>query len=363
MPTKIEWTDESWNPVVGCTKVSAGCQNCYAEKMMYRQVVMGYARHEKNPDGNEDAWEAYSSVMDEDTHKWNGSVALRPEILDKPLHWHEPRRIFVCSMGDLFHEKVPFEYIKRIWDIAVKCPQHILQFLTKRPNRQLEFTQWMAGQDDISIAEWPRNCWLGVSVENQKAADERIPILLQIPAAVRFVSLEPLLEKIEIEKYLHTRELRCVGCGNVFWAHDADWCDGHRLYDCGCRSIGDPTCSCVYDNEYTLACPKCGECACKLKKMWKRQDRITQTKGGRFDWLLDAEKWKNVNWVIIGCESLPGGRAGRFCEDEDKWWQAARDIKDQCIAADVKFFMKQGPINGKVSHKPSEWPEDLRIRE
>ena len=276
MPTKIEWTDETWNPVVGCTKVSEGCQNCYAERMMYRQVCMGAARHEKNPDSNEDTWEAYSSVMDEDTHKWNGSVALRPEILDQPLHWHNPRQIFVCSMSDLFHESVPFEFIEKVLRVIEQCEQHTFQILTKRPEIAYDF---FGGTSGAGLSAPPlKNVWLGVTCENQKCADERIPILLQIPAAHRFVSLEPLLGEVDLNK----RELIC--------------------------------------------------------KIWR--------KGLTIGTYLD--------WVIIGCESGPKRRPCKL-----EW---VRNIAQQGKAAGVPVFVKQLNINGKVSHDPSEWPEDLRIR-
>lgn len=182
--TKIAWTEQTWNPVVGCTKVSDGCKNCYAEKMAYRLYCMGQ--------------EKYGHVTR--YNKWSGHTYCDESALQIPLKRKKPTMYFVCSMGDLFHESVPFEFIKRVRQIAIDCPQHTMQFLTKRPERALKFTQWLAGRDDISIAEWPRNCWLGVTVENQEQADKRIPILLQIPAAVRFVSCEPLLGVIDLTK-------------------------------------------------------------------------------------------------------------------------------------------------------------------
>lgn len=188
--TKIEWTEESWNPVTGCTKKSYGCRNCYAERMANRLAGrFGYSKY------------------------FPFSVTIHEDKLEKPLHWKKPRRIFVCSMGDLFHENIPFEFIKRVWNIIEQCPQHTFQILTKRPLELIAFTKWMAGDDDISIAHWPRNCWLGVSVENQGAADARIPILLQIPAAVRFVSVEPMLGPVDLKeiKYPDGDIVTCVG--------------------------------------------------------------------------------------------------------------------------------------------------------
>ena len=143
--TKIEWTDESWNPVVGCTKVSAGCENCYAEKMavrlaaMYRKDSIKYKHLEK-----------YDYVIT--NGKWNGKIFCDESALDKPLHWKKPRMIFVESMGDLFHPSVPFEFIHKVFSAAAKhlgCQHHlpkrsIFQFLTKRPERLLEFSKWVS---------------------------------------------------------------------------------------------------------------------------------------------------------------------------------------------------------------------------
>jgi protein gp37 len=205
--TKIDWADVVWNPMVGCTKVSAGCTNCYAERMAARLKAMG------RPE--------YQDVVDEKGH-WTGKITLLPERLNQPLHWLKPKRIFVDSMSDLFHTCVPFAYIEQIWKVMVLANQHTFIILTKRADLMLEFTKWMAGMDDISIAEWPRNVWLGVSVENQDTADERILLLLKTPAAMRFVSVEPMLEEIRIFGYLtiipeyrscETASLNWVICG------------------------------------------------------------------------------------------------------------------------------------------------------
>lgn len=179
--SKIEWTESTWNPIAGCTKCSPGCDNCYAERMMYRHVCMGAARHEKNPDGDESAWEGYSNVMDEDTHGWNGKIHLFTERLEIPLHWCKERRIFVGSMSDLFHPKVPFEFIKSVLGIIALCPQHTFLLLTKRIERAAELS-----------GAYPDNAHLGVSISTP---DElwKLDELRKILAAVRFVSFEPLL--------------------------------------------------------------------------------------------------------------------------------------------------------------------------
>ena len=169
--TGIQWTDATWNPVSGCSKVSSGCKNCYAER--------DWARLSKNPKS------PYFGRVFTD-------VRCHPERLDQPLRWKRPRRIFVNSMSDLFHEDVPFEFIAKVFDVMERCPQHSFQVLTKRADRMADFVANIGGGRAAPA-------WLGVSVENQAAADERIPILLQTPAAVRFVSVEPMLDAVRLD--------------------------------------------------------------------------------------------------------------------------------------------------------------------
>ena len=165
--TSIEWATDVWNPVTGCTKVSQGCKNCYAERIAER-----FWGERKFTD-----------------------VQLHPDRLEDPMHWKKPRRVFVNSMSDLFHPDVSYDFIGDVIETISKCPQHTFMVLTKRPERmQFIFSKVMK-----YLAEKPLpNLWLGVSVEDQKTADERIPLLLQTPAAVRFVSCEPLLEPVDI---------------------------------------------------------------------------------------------------------------------------------------------------------------------
>ncbi len=168
--TKIQWTDTTWNPVTGCTKVSPGCLNCYAEKMAKRLQAMGQPKY---ADGFK--------------------VKLHPDVFDKPLHWKKPRKIFVCSMSDLFHEDVPIAFIDCVIHTMAVCPQHKFQLLTKRPER-MKFV--LGGKGVLP------NVWLGVTAEDQQRAHERIPPLHAAPAAVRFLSLEPLLGPIFLGSYL-----------------------------------------------------------------------------------------------------------------------------------------------------------------
>ncbi|MDJ0403930.1 phage Gp37/Gp68 family protein [Rhodococcus erythropolis] len=190
--TGIEWTDATWNPVTGCTKVSPGCDNCYAETFSER--FRGTPGH------------YFEGGFD---------IQLRPDKLDQPLRWKRPRRIFVNSMSDLFHKDVPDEYIAKVFAVMALAPQHTFQILTKRHARMRSLLN--AGDFQTAVAEHMLamtdeerlpdvgdplplpNVWLGVSTEDQKWADLRIPALLETPAAVRFISAEPLLGPINLE--------------------------------------------------------------------------------------------------------------------------------------------------------------------
>lgn len=177
MGTKIEWATETWNPVTGCTPISEGCQNCYAKRMANR-LRGRYGYSEDDP---------FRVVMHSE------------EVLDRPYKWRKPRRIFCCSMGDLFHVDVPDYWISVVRKRALQNIRHTFLFLTKRPERLLAWTQTTAKRRLVSVrAVWPTNAWLGVTAENQRCVDERIPILFQTPAAVRFVSVEPMLESVDL---------------------------------------------------------------------------------------------------------------------------------------------------------------------
>lgn len=156
----IEWTDATWNPVTGCTKVSAGCKNCYAERMSRRLQAMGVPQYAQG-----------------------FRLALHPEMLELPLRWRRPRRVFVNSMSDLFHRDVPQEFIARVFEVMNQCPQHSFQILTKRP----EIAAARAAR-----LRWTSNIWVGTSVENALVL-HRVESLQRVPANVRFLSLEPLL--------------------------------------------------------------------------------------------------------------------------------------------------------------------------
>ena len=159
----IEWTEATWNPVTGCTKISAGCKNCYAERMSYRLQAMGKPQYR-------DAFK----------------LTLQPDALEIPLSWKRGRIIFVNSMSDLFHAGVGLDYTKRVFDVMNRSPQHTYQILTKRPEIAAEYAADLV---------WSKNIWMGTSVENARVT-ERIDYLREIPAGVRFLSVEPLLGPI-----------------------------------------------------------------------------------------------------------------------------------------------------------------------
>jgi len=272
--TSIEWTDASWNPVSGCTKVSAGCKNCYAERV--------FPRAYPSRDSNGAVARKFTDVM------------LHPERLDQPLRWKKPRRIFVNSMSDLFHEAVPDDFIYRTLAIMALAGQHSFQILTKRPMRMLsmcagEFFAYEVGRraGDLLKAGWKHerdtaiplpNVWLGVSVEDQDAANERIPLLLQTAAAVRFVSYEPALAPVDFSA----------------------WLPGPIMV-CGAKE------------------PMPAESARALRALGNAAFRHI---GG-----------KMLDWIIAGGESGPHARPAH-----PDWF---RSVRDQCISAGVPFFFKQ----------------------
>ncbi len=189
--SKIEWTDATWNPITGCSPVSEGCENCYAKREAEGRL-RGRCGYDKD--------EPFK-------------VTLHPDKLDQPLRWTKPRRIFVCSMGDLFHEDVPRAWIEDVFNVILECRQHTFLILTKRPDRMRLLMKsieagsacnfWVgdeSGADWVtqSFAETLPHVWLGVTAENQARADERIPVLLDTPAAVRFVSVEPMLGPVDL---------------------------------------------------------------------------------------------------------------------------------------------------------------------
>ena len=278
--TTIEWTDETWNPTTGCDRVSPGCDNCYACPMAKRLKAMGSAKYQTDGDPR--------------TSGPGFGIAMHPDTLAAPFSWHKPRKVFVNSMSDLFHKGITDEFIARVFAVMAATPQHQYQILTKRHGRMRSLLNADVFQTLIGVhyawggdvpakgcspIAWPLpNVWLGVSVEDQKHADLRIPALVNTPAAVRFLSCEPLLGPIDL-----TNSLRHA---NVQWGH------GGRHHGTG-----------------TKECPR---------ELHHHHDERC-----RFP----------IDWVIAGGESGPGYRA------VDPEW--IRGLRDQCTASRVAFLFKQ----------------------
>lgn len=310
--SKIEWTERTWNPVVGCSKVSEGCRNCYA--------IRGAWRMQHNP--NERVASAYNGTAYKGhggTLGWTGHVNLLNERLTMPFRWKDGR-VFVNSQSDLFHPQVPFEFIDLVMLVMALNPQLTFQILTKRPERMVEYfwqgrlsdalnNQLVWGFDEFCIdslefsprlkaAGWKTemcplnginedcvavyegpiplpNLWLGVSVEDQASADERIPLLLQTPAAVRWVSAEPLLGPVTL-----------------------------KVPEVGTPPTGE------FWNDGWIANPDEGD-----------------------DWKYWGFRECGIRWVVVGGESGPGARPMH-----PDW---ARSLRDQCVTSRVPFFFKQ----------------------
>ncbi len=246
--TGISWTGSTWNPLRGCSKVSAGCTFCYAERMAARfghpgeayDGTIAYTAVSSSGNATGKTSAGLGDIAASMRGHWNGQIKLVPEALKIPLQWQRPRKIFVNSMSDLFHESVPDEYIAAVFGVMASAHWHTFQVLTKRPERMV---RWFADHDlaaakrhrsaatacleaaydrhhilvdDDHHRDWPLpNVHLGVSVEGQHVANERIPLLLQTPAAVRFISAEPLLGAVDIATWLSRRECACDARGDV----------------------------------------------------------------------------------------------------------------------------------------------------
>ena len=187
--SNIEWTDATWTTITGCARVSPGCANCYAERMTATRLR------------EQPKYKGLAVITPAGEQHWTGEIRLHESELATPLSWLKPRMVFVNSMSDTFHNDVPKYFLDRLFSFMARCSQHTFQVLTKRAERMRDYMQsnlvapppnvWLCGAP-------PPNVWLGVSVEDQKRADQRIPLLLQTPASVRFLSVEPLLSPIEL---------------------------------------------------------------------------------------------------------------------------------------------------------------------
>jgi len=320
--TRIEWTAATWNVVTGCSKLSSGCRFCYAER--------DWVRLQHLP--------AYTGRSFTD-------VALHAERLQQPLRWRKPRRIFVNSMSDLFHEKVPDSFLDEVFAIMALCDVtergHDFQILTKRParmraymtdpgtlpriTRSIQHLWQREGSPGATAApRWPLpNVWLGVSVENQTAADERIPDLLETPAHVRWISAEPLLGPVDLSRWIEPT-LHCSACGAHYPLEDAV-----------------PSA----DNGFGAdQCARCGAVNC-MSTSWGDE---AATSGPPDEIPLD--QWDHgyrLHWCVAGGESGPHARAMH-----PDW---VRGLRDQCRRASVAFFFKQWGEYRPICQGEADW--------
>ena len=319
--TKIEWTEATWNPVTGCTKISPGCKNCYAERMTKRLKALGQAK--------------YGAGF--------GKVVCHPGTLDAPLKWKKPRMVFVNSISDLFHRDVPFDFIDSVFAVMACSPRHTFQVLTKRPERMREYLaserknnpgqsarqhsiNMAAGELqldrpfigdrylDSGVCDWPPpNVWLGTTAETQEYADKRIPELLKCPAALRFVSLEPLLGPID---------LRCA----LGWEY-TDEETGHRLA--------------VPAVDWVIVGGESGP----------------QARPCQLEWILDIVQQCKAAGVPCFVKQL-GAQSylASVPSIHDGWGRWAADVE-----------LKNGRWRPQFKHPkggdPAEWPEELRVQQ
>ena len=287
--TGIAWTDATWNPVTGCSKVSQGCKHCYAERE--------WGRLSANPKAMAYYGRAFTDI------------ACHEDRLDQPLRWKKPRMIFVNSMSDLFHEDVPDDFIDRVFAVMALAEKHTFQVLTKRPERMLRWfdpgfdnREHAVGQamreiaaarggDDAGLPEWPLpNVWLGVSVEDQATADDRIPLLLRAPAAIHWVSAEPLLDFVDLER------VAWPGKGG----HRVDVLRGGYWNKANCIALGPSA-------------------------------DLGEAKGG---FTNHSDFPATLDWVVCGGESS-------FLKARSMRAEWVRSIIQQCREADTPIFVKQ----------------------
>ncbi|MDQ0376625.1 phage Gp37/Gp68 family protein [Amycolatopsis thermophila] len=303
MSTGISWTEATWNPTTGCDRVSPGCDHCYALTLAKRLKATGSEKYQR------DGSPATSGP--------GFGVTVHEDVLGEPLRWRKPRKVFVNSMSDLFHDEVPDEFLARVFAVMAMTPQHTYQVLTKRHARMRSLLRDRAFQREVLssvhrdgwkadllslVQRWPLpNVWLGVSVEDQKWADIRVPALIDTPAAVRFLSCEPLLGPVDLARYLWLTGASTAG---PFY----DYAGKRR----GGGGIGGMT--------------------------------VTQVPA------------RDLSWVIVG------GESGRGARRMDLEW--ARSLRDQCAEAGVPFWFKQlGTVLARAvgaqgkGEKPADWPE------
>jgi hypothetical protein len=282
---------------------------------------------------------------------WDVTWGCRHDNLDTPLHWRKPRFIFVNSKSDLFDERVPFSYIGTVFDVMAACPQHRFMVLTKEPETMARFIRWYTfergGCDETPTTierRWPTtfpHVILMVSVESPKHMD-RIDTLLRIPAAMRGVSFEPLIEPIGEGMLEYLADIQCSDCG---WLGFGD----NDTPDRGlAKEYDGPN-----DEDGHWQCPRCGG----------SEDGCVHDYSAVHDPFGPDPR---LSWVVLGCEKLPGGRPGRWAGDDPAgWWRAAGAMIGECRNAGIAVWMKQGPTSDgrRVTHDVSDFPEPCRVQE
>ena len=275
MGTKISWTDAIWEVTGGCDKVSDGCQKCYALPYI--------ARFAANPV----CGDRYKGLVE--NNNWTGKIELFYDRIDQPLHWKNPRKVFVNPRSDLFHPEVNIGFLTHVFDTIEQCPQHIFQILTKRPEQALKM-MWERDMDNggwryFAPGSFHPNIWLGTTCENQETADKRIPILLRIPAAVRFISAEPLLGEINLEETSVGQAIGvCDECGKMKGDSECGCCMGIPSLDqviIGAESIGShPGCECKIEwvRNIVRQCQAAGVAPyVKQIHMWRAGNMLCET--------------------------------------------------------------------------------------
>ena len=292
--TNIEWTDFTWNPITGCSAVSDGCKNCYAK-----------AVHER----------FYKTPFSE--------VTFHKNRLTQPYKRRIVSKIFVGSMTDIFHDDVKDEWLDLIMEVVRDNPQHTFQMLTKRPKRMQEYLSNYYLKKYGRVTTY-KNLWIGVTVENQEQADARIPLLLNTPSYVKFISVEPMVEQVNLTRWVHRTNgwseqdevYKCKYCGSIGWGKYFSVPTGGGDYECQCQECGN----------------------------YVDEDDGLDTIG-------------NIDWIIVGGET---GNKSKARKMEYDW---VKSIYDLCVDSGVPFFFKQWGVHGSDIKAEFEKVKDFPIKD
>lgn len=428
--TSITWTTSTWGIARGCDDASRGCLNCYAKTIAARFSGPGLPY---------EGLAKFTGTPKRRIAKWSGGGArFVPEALSIPLRWRKPRRVFVASTSDLFHESLTNEEIAAVFGVMAAAPQHIFQVLTKRPERMREWFAWHREMTELDgeawipimreaicclpedlgerlceeggarhgvpeLEQWPLpNVHLGVSIEDQTTADERIPILLDVPAAVRFLSCEPLLGPVDLSGWGEHAPSPNVSSAPERWAdfHWPDWVPANQrdlVEKFWAEGYGRGPRAWLRDHVAQRVPATGARVTCAVKNGWADVTKMAHAgvtgryihrwnnigavvtdhgqvihasggigSGWLSRWLKGGTYQHKLGWVIVGGEAGPGARPFHL-----EW---AADLIDQCRKAEVAAFCKQAGSNAfaagarfitkhRKGEDPSEWPEELRVRQ